>query len=93
MVNGFGRSCYKWLMGLPIKLPPPGFDELDADEKLEYVDRLYELIAGRGDGQVPDWQTAILDERLAAHDRAPGDSVQWQESIEMVRAELRKSRG
>ena len=81
-------------MGLPIKLPPPGFDELDADQKLAYVDRLYEMVAGRGDdGQVLDWQKGILDERLAAHSRDPGDSVEWQESIDRVRSELRKSRG
>lgn len=80
-------------MGLPIKLPPPGFDELDADAKLAYVDRLYELVAGRADRQVPDWQKAILDDRLAAHARDAGASLPWQDSIERVRSELRKSRG
>jgi len=80
-------------MGLPIKLPPPAFEELDVARKLEYIDRIYELVGGQEAGHVTDWQATILEERLAAHQSNPNDATPWQESIERARASLRKSRG
>lgn len=76
-----------------LPLPPPGFDSLTVEDQIEYVQSLWDRIAATA-GQVPlqDWQEALLEERLAAHRRAPGEARPWQEVIERVQERLRGSR-
>jgi putative addiction module component (TIGR02574 family) len=74
-------------MGNTLPLPPPGFDELDIDAQIEYVQALWDRIAAKEDlVPVPDWHRAILDERLADLEANPEASRPWEE----VRAELLK---
>jgi len=74
-------------------MPPPGFDDLPVDEQIAYVQSLWDHIAASVD-QVPlhEWQQAILEERLAAHRRAPQESRPWEEVIERLQRRLRDSR-
>jgi len=66
-------------------MPPPGFDELPPEEKLDYVQELWDRMAARPeDVIVPEWQKEIVRERLAAHRRGEGQSIPWTE----VRKEL-----
>ena len=76
-----------------VPLPPPGFDRLPVDEQVDYVQSLWDSIAATVD-QVPlhEWQQALLRERLAAHQRAPGEARPWREVIERVQAGLRNDR-
>jgi putative addiction module component (TIGR02574 family) len=61
-----------------LAMPPPGFDELTPEEKLEYVQELWEHISARPeDVPVPDWQRKLVRERLAAHQRGEGATVPW----------------
>jgi putative addiction module component (TIGR02574 family) len=61
-----------------LPMPPPGFDDLPLEEKLAYVQALWERIAAQpGDLPVPEWQRRLVRERLAAHQRGEGTTVPW----------------
>ena len=55
-------------MAQPLPMPPSGFDELTVEDKIDYVQSLWDRIAASAD-QVPlhEWQRQLLEERLAAH--------------------------
>ena len=75
-------------MGNTLPLPPSGFDELDVDTQIEYVQALWNRIAAKEDRvPVPEWHRAILDERLADLEANPDAGRPW----EAVRAELLKN--
>jgi putative addiction module component (TIGR02574 family) len=61
-------------------MPPPGFDELPVEDKIDYVQKLWDRIAAHQD-QIPlqEWHRQILEERLAAHRAAPQDARPWGE--------------
>lgn len=45
--------------------PPPGFDELKVEEKLTYVQPLWDRIAATPEVvPVPDWHREVIDERM-----------------------------
>jgi len=74
-------------MGNALPLPPPGFDELNINEQIEYVQALWDRIAAKEDRvPVPDWHREILHERLADLQANPNAGRPWEE----VRAELVK---
>ena len=68
--------------------PPPGFDELSIEEKLDYVQSLWDRIAAKP-ATVPvlDWHLQVIKERLSQTQRA-GRS--WDAFREEVRSKLRK---
>lgn len=77
-------------MAQPVPIPPPGFDDLPVDEKLDYVQALWERIAAKPEGvPVPDWHRGVLDERLAAHRANPGAGRSWEEIREELLRKLR----
>ena len=80
-------------MAHSLPLPPPGFDNLPVEDQIDYVQSLWDHIAASVD-QVPlyEWQQALLEERLTAHRRSPGDARPWREVIERVQARLRTGR-
>ena len=80
-------------MSHSLPLPPPGFDALPVEAQIDYVQSLWDHIAATVD-QVPlqAWQQALLEERLAAHRRAPEEARPWQEVIERVQQHLRADR-
>jgi putative addiction module component (TIGR02574 family) len=63
-----------------IPLPPPGFDGLSSEEKIEYVQALWDHISSDVD-EVPltEWQKQLLDERLADLGKNPESGVPWSE--------------
>jgi putative addiction module component (TIGR02574 family) len=59
-------------MAQSLPIPPPGFDALSVEEKIEYVNSLWDRIAIRPEEvPVPDWHRQILEERLARDDAHP----------------------
>lgn len=80
-------------MAHPLPLPPAGFDALSVEEQIDYVQSLWDRIAATVD-QVPlqQWQQALLQERLAAHRRAPDQAQPWREAIDRVQRHLRAGR-
>jgi putative addiction module component (TIGR02574 family) len=66
-------------------LDPSRFDDLPVDEKIDLVQELWDRIAASPDDvPVPDWHLETVRERLAAHRRAPEQTVSWDD----VRREL-----
>ena len=51
-------------------VPPPGFEDLSPDEKLEYIQALWDHFSEHPEEvPVPDWHRQVVAERLAAHRR------------------------
>ena len=49
-------------------IPPPGFDALSVEEKIDYVHALWDRIAAdQKNIASPDWHRDVLRERLADH--------------------------
>jgi putative addiction module component (TIGR02574 family) len=67
-------------MGSPVQNPPPGFEGLSIDEKIEYVQSLWDHIASDVE-TVPlaDWQKQVLDERLKDLEENPEAGIPWSE--------------
>jgi putative addiction module component (TIGR02574 family) len=71
------------MRALPI--PPPGFDELPVEEKVQHVEALWDYIAAVPDEVgVPAWHRELLSERLAEYRSDPKGGRPWRE----VREEL-----
>jgi putative addiction module component (TIGR02574 family) len=63
-------------MGLRVPIPPPGFDDLSADERLDYVQRLWDEIAADAEQvPVPEWHYQVLEERLDAYVANPDEGA------------------
>jgi putative addiction module component (TIGR02574 family) len=69
-----------------VPLPPPGFDELSVDEKIDYVQSLWDRIAATPETiPVPDWHREILDERQKDLDADPAAGDCWDAVQERLR--------
>ena len=67
-------------MGDAFKIPPPGFDLLSIDEKIEYVQSLWDRIAADADAvPLTEWQRQLLDERLDDLTQNPDAGVPWED--------------
>jgi putative addiction module component (TIGR02574 family) len=70
-----------------LPVPPPGFDDLEIGEQIDYVQALWDRIAAKDDRvPVPDWHREVLDERLADLEANPEASRPWED----VKADLLK---
>ena len=78
-------------MPKPLPLPPPGFDELSVDEKIDYLQSLWGRIAATpGTVPVPDWHREILDQRLKDLEANPESGDSWDVVQERLRRKLDK---
>jgi putative addiction module component (TIGR02574 family) len=74
-------------------LPPPAFDELSPDEKLDYIQALWDHFSEHPqEVPVPDWHRQVVAERLATHRRGEMISRPWSEIREELLARLRTGR-
>jgi putative addiction module component (TIGR02574 family) len=65
-------------MARPVPFPPPGFDDLPLDEKIDYLQSLWDRIAATPDMiPVPDWHREIIDERLKDLEANPNEGDSW----------------
>jgi putative addiction module component (TIGR02574 family) len=77
-------------MAQALPMPPPGFDDLPVEEKIDYVQALWDRIAANAD-QVPlhEWQRQILEERMAAHRASPHESRPWKDVLDGLEQRLK----
>lgn len=76
-------------MSHSLPIPPPGFDELPIEEKLRYVEALWDRIAAAPeDVRVPDWHRQLVGERLAEYQTDPTAGRPWQEVRDELLREL-----
>lgn len=74
-------------------LPPAGFDELSPDEKLEYIQALWDRFAEHPEEvPVPDWHRQVIAERLSAYRRGEMTARPWSEVREELLERLRGMR-
>ena len=74
-------------------IPPPGFDDLSPDEKLEYVQALWDRMSEHPeDVPMPEWHRDVVAKRLAAHRRGDAISRPWSEIREELLTRLRTAR-
>lgn len=72
-------------MPKPIPSPPPGFDELSVDERIDFVQSLWDRIASTHEQvPVPEWHQRILRERLESYRANPSAARAWTD----VRADI-----
>ncbi|HWB78179.1 MAG TPA: addiction module protein [Nannocystaceae bacterium] len=73
--------------------PPPGFDELPIEEKIAYVQALWDLIAQEpSDIPVPAWHEAVIAQRLAEARSSAARVRPWSEVRSELRARLHAAR-
>ena len=73
-------------------IPAPGFDELTAGEKLDYIQALWDSVAAHPDEvPLPEWHREVIRERLAAHRLGEGASRPWAEVREELLSRLRSA--
>lgn len=78
-------------MAQPLPIPPPGFDELSADEKVAYVAALWDrIVADQGAVPVSDAHRELVRHRLALHRADPGAARAWTEARRDIEALLRQ---
>jgi len=70
---------------------PPEFKNLSLDDRIAYVQDLWDFIAMNPDSlQVSDEHKRILDERLDSFDENPDSGVPWEEFRNELLTKLRK---
>ncbi len=76
-------------MSSPLPFPPPGFDQLSHEERLDYIEGLLNyVVSGERYVEIPDRHREMLEERLA-HYRANGfEGTPWEEFEEELDKEL-----
>jgi len=80
-------------MARSLPIPPPGFDDLSVDEKVDYLQSLWDRIGAHPeDVPVPDWHREIIAERLKAHQERPNESRPWEEVRQEILDKLQQRR-
>jgi len=69
---------------------PDEFKALSTDERIAYVQALWDFIAQSPDEiEIPEWHQRILDERLAAWKESPEAGRPWEEVKQDILRKLR----
>ena len=77
-------------MSARVPWPPSGFDDLSPEEKIEYVQSLWDRIASVDEWvPIPEWHRTIIRERLADPDT---DSPDWHQVRDQIARDLHQSR-
>ena len=78
-------------MASKISNPPAGFDNLTVEEKLDYVESLWDGIAARPEAvPVPAWHLEVIEQRTNEGQAGPHVGRSWDDFREELRARLRQ---
>jgi putative addiction module component (TIGR02574 family) len=67
-------------MAQPLTLPPPGFEALTLDEKIEYLEELWDSLAHEPVSlPIPEWHRDLARERMAFYRDNPKAVREWSE--------------
>ena len=78
-------------MASKVANPPAGFDALTVEEKLDYVESLWDRIAARPEAvAVPDWHLEVIEQRTNGGQAGSHVGRSWDDFREELRAKLRQ---
>ena len=73
-----------------IPIPPPGFEDLSVDDKLDYIQSLWDHMTAKPEEiPIPDWHRHVLRERLRAYEASPEEGRPWEAVRDDLLRELR----
>ena len=73
--------------------PPAGFDELTIEEKLDYVESLWDRITAKPETiAVPDWHLEVIEQRTHEGQAGSHRGRSWDDFREELRGKLRQHR-
>jgi len=76
-----------------LAMPPPGFDDLSPEDKLDYIQALWDRFTARPENvPVPEWHRELIAERLDARARGEGSARPWSAFQQDLLAKLRDVR-
>ena len=58
-------------------VPPPGFDDLPTDAKVDYVNSLWERVFAKDIPDSPEWHRSLVRGEIEAQETTPDDSEDW----------------
>ena len=74
-----------------VPTPPPGFDDLPVEERIDFVQSLWDRIATTPEQvPVPEWHRRIIRERLEAYRKNPVAGRSWTEARSDIERKLRE---
>ena len=77
-------------MSKMVPIPPPGFDDLSVDERIDFVQSLWDRIAATSEQvPVPEWHREIIRERLAAYHASHSAGRLWTDVRTDIERKLR----
>ena len=77
-------------MSKPIPSPPPGFDELSVDQRIDFVQYLWDRIAATPEQvPIPAWHRRIILERLESYRADPTAGRPWADVRTEIEVKLR----
>jgi hypothetical protein len=78
-------------MGQPLSVPP-GFDEMPVEQKIDYVQTLWDRIFRSDHAAVPspEWHRDEVRAAVAEHERNPGAARPWSEVRAEIEAKLKR---
>ncbi|HXW12899.1 MAG TPA: addiction module protein [Terriglobia bacterium] len=78
-------------MASKVSNPPAGFDDLSVEEKLDYVESLWDRIAAKPEAvAVPDWHLERIEQRTRGGQAGSHGGRSWDDFREELRAKLRR---
>jgi putative addiction module component (TIGR02574 family) len=76
-------------MATRVPFPPAGFDDLSADEKIDYLELLWSRIAATPEAPaVPEWHREVISERLRDLKSNPNIGDNWEVVQKRLRGRL-----
>ena len=75
----------------PLRNPPPGFDDLNVEDQIDYLQSLWDRVTATADElPVPDWHRKIIDKRLAEIRSDPDSALPWETARDEIADRLDK---
>jgi putative addiction module component (TIGR02574 family) len=79
-------------MSSKVPFPPPGFDDLSADEQADYASELWDRVTEREhEIRVPDWHMEIVRERMARYERDGMEGISLEDLEKQLFEQLTNS--
>lgn len=74
----------------PSFAPPPGFDELPTEAKVDYVSHLWERVFANDNPESPEWHRELVRAELEAQGASPSTAEPWDAAREEILNRLRR---